>query len=324
MKAVFVTKFGLDTPLEAGDAPEPKAGAGELLVRVRAAGVNPLEVSVRQGAHPSARLLKLPYICGTDIAGEVEAAGEGVKDFAKGDRVWGRTATGAYAEKALLAAAETGRLPKTMSFAEGASLAIPLLTSWNALVIKAEAQPGDTVLVQGGAGGVGHMAIQLARRMGCRVLATASSDEKADLCRQMGAEAVINYRKEDVAARVMELTGGRGVDAVVETVAAENLGTSVGLTCVNGKVIIVGNGTGKGGQGVFSLRDAMGRDARIITLSSGYLKPRLPEILRRLDPILASGGIRAHVGRELPLAEAEEAQKLLMSGQFLGKIVLKP
>ncbi|MBI3128234.1 MAG: NADPH:quinone reductase [Candidatus Tectomicrobia bacterium] len=324
MKAVLVKKFGLDTPLAVEEVPEPRAGAGEVLVRVRAAGVNPLEISVRNAAHPSAKLLKLPYICGTDIAGEVEAVGEGVKTFAKGDRVWGRAAGGAYAEKAVLAAAETGRLPKAMSFAEGASLAIPLLTAWNALVVKGEAQAGDAVLVQGGAGGVGQMAIQLARRMGCRVFATVSTDEKADLCRQLGAEAVIFYKKEDVAARVMELTGGRGVDIVVETVAAENLPVSAGITCVDGKVIIVGNGTGKGGQGTFQLRDAMGRDARIITLASGYLKPRLPEILRRLDPLLEAGALRPHIGKEMPLGQAEEAQKLLLSGKFLGKIVLKP
>lgn len=324
MKAVLVKAFGLDKPLAIEDVPEPKAGAGQLLVRVRAAGVNPLEISVRDGAHPRAKQMKLPYICGTDIGGEVEGVGEGVKGFARGDRVWGRANGGAYAERAVLTAAETGRLPKAMSFAEGASLAIPLLTAWNALVIKAEAQPGDAVLVQGGAGGVGVMAIQLARQMGCRVFATASTEEKAALCRELGAEAVIMYRSEDVAARVMELTGGRGVDVVVETVAAENLAKSVTLTSVNGKVIIVGNGTGKGAEGAFNLRDAMSRDARILTLSSGFLTPHLPEILRRLNPLLERGGIRAHIDREMPLGEAEEAQRLLLSGKFLGKIVLKP
>ena len=324
MKAVRVTRFGLEHPMELEEVAEPTPGPGEMLVRIAAAGVNPLEVAIRSGNHPRAAAMTLPYTCGTDVAGEVEAVGEGVEAFAPGERVWGRASTGAYAEKGLLPAGSTGKLPDSMSFAEGAALPIPLLTAWNALVVKGEAAPGDCVLVQGGAGGVGYLAIQLARAIGCRVFATVSSKEKADFCLAAGTEAAINYREEDVPERVMELTSGRGVEIVVETVGCDNLPSDLKLNAVNGRVVIVGTGTGKGPEVTIPLPAAMGRDARILALSSGNLNPLVPGILKRLAPLLEGGAIKPHVGRELPLEQANESHEVLLSGKFLGKINLTP
>lgn len=324
MKAVRVTRFGLEHPMELEQVAEPEPGPGEMLVRIAAAGVNPLEVAIRSGNHPRAGAMTLPYTCGTDVAGEVEAVGEGVESFAPGDRVWGRASTGAYAEKGLLPAGSTGKLPGLMSFAEGAALPIPLLTAWNALVVKGEAAPGDCVLVQGGAGGVGYLAIQLARTLGCRVFTTVSSGEKADFCLAAGAEAAINYREEDVPERVMELTSGRGVEVIVETVGCDNLPSDLKLNAVNGRIVIVGTGTGKGPDVTIPLPAAMGRDARILALSSGNLNPLVPGILRRLAPLLEGGAIRPHIGRELPLEQANESHEVLLSGKFLGKINLVP
>ena len=324
MKAVRVTRFGLEHPMELEEVPEPEPGPGEMLVRIAAAGVNPLEVAIRSGDHPRARAMTLPYTCGTDVAGEVEAVGEGVEAFSPGDRVWGRASTGAYAEKGLLPAGSTGRLPDSMSSAEGAALPIPLLTAWNALVVKGEAAPGDCVLVQGGAGGVGYLAIQLARTLGCRVFTTVSSREKGDFCLAGGAEAAINYREEDVPERVMELTSGRGVDVVVENIGCDNLPSDLKLNAVNGRIVIVGTGTGKGPDVTIPLPAAMGRDARILALSSGNLNPLVPGILRRLAPLLESGAIRPHIGRELPMEQANESHEVLLSGKFLGKINLAP
>ncbi len=324
MRAMRVTRFGLEHPMVLEDVDAPRPGPGELLVRIAAAGVNPLEVAIRSGKHPRAGAMNLPYTCGTDVAGEVEAVGEGVDAFAPGDRVWGRTSTGAYAEKGLLPAALTGKLPDAMSFAEGAALPIPLLTAWNALAVKGEAAPGDCVLVQGGAGGVGYLAIQLARVMGCRTFATVSSAEKADFCLAAGAEAAINYREEDVPERVMSLTSGRGVDVVVETAGCENLPADLRLNAIDGRIVIVGTGTGKGPEVTIPLPAAMGRDARILALSSGNLGPLVPGILRRLHPLLEGGAIRPHIGRELPLERANDSHALLLSGQFLGKVNLVP
>ena len=324
MKAVRVTRFGLEHPMELEEVAEPTPGPGEMLVRIAAAGVNPLEVAIRSGNHPRAAAMTLPYTCGTDVAGEVEAVGEGVEAFAPGDRVWGRASTGAYAEKGLLPAGSTGKLPDSTPFAEGAALPIPLLTAWNALVVKGEAAPGDCVLVQGGAGGVGYLAIQLARAIGCRVFATVSSKEKADFCLAAGTEAAINYREEDVPERVMELTSGRGVDVVVENIGCDNLPSDLKLNAVNGRIVIVGTGTGKGPEVTIPLPAAMGRDARILALSSGNLNPLVPGILRRLAPLLEGGAIKPHVGRELPLEQANESHEVLLSGKFLGKINLTP
>lgn len=324
MKAVNVHELGLDHPMVIEKVPDPEPGPGQILVAVRSAGVNPLEISIRSGANPRAQAMKRPYICGTDVAGEVEAVGEGVEGYSKGDRVWGRSVSGAYAERALLPAAITGRLPDRMSFPQGASLPIPLLTAWNALVLKGEAGPGQTVLVQGGAGGVGHLAVQLARHMGCRVLATVSSKEKGDFAVSTGAEAFINYKREDVASRVMALTDGRGVDVVVENAACDNLEGDLSLVAVNGRVVIVGTGTGKEGEITFPVRAAMGRDARVLGLSSGNLAPHVPGIIARLAPLLKRGDIRPHVGREFPLDQANESHTLVMSGKFLGKVTLTP
>ena len=324
MKAVRVMRFGLEHPMELEDVPEPAPGPGEMLVRIAAAGVNPLEVAIRAGNHPRAGAMTLPYTCGTDVAGEVESVGDGVEAFAPGDRVWGRASTGAYAEKGLLPAASTGKLPDSTSFAEGAALPIPLLTAWNALVVKGEAAPGDCVLVQGGAGGVGYLAIQLARAVGCRVFTTVSSREKADFCLAAGAEAAINYREEDVPGRVMELTSGRGVEVVVENIGCDNLPSDLKLNAVNGRIVIVGTGTGKGPNVTIPLPAAMGRDARILALSSGNPNPLVPGILRRLAPLLEGGAIRPHIGRELPMEQANESHEVLMSGKFLGKINLVP
>jgi NADPH2:quinone reductase len=151
-----------------------------------------------------------------------------------------------------------------------------------------------------------------------------SLKEKGDFCLEAGAEAVINYREEDVPARVMELTGGRGVESVVENAACDNLASDLSLIAVNGRIVVVGTGTGKDGDVTIPIRAAMGRDARIVALSSGYLTPLMPGILRRLGPILESGAIRPHIGKELPLEGANESHEIVLSGKFIGKVVLTP
>ena len=171
---------------------------------------------------------------------------------------------------------------------------------------------------------MGYLAVQLARAMGCRVFATVSSKEKADFCLAAGAEAAINYREEDVPERVMELTCDRGVDVVVENVGCDNLPSDLKLNAVNGRIVIVGTGTGKGPDVTIPLPAAMGRDARILALSSGNLNPLVPGILRRLEPLLEGGAVKPYIGRELPLEQANESHEILLSGKFLGKINLAP
>lgn len=323
MKAVVVQKFGLDHPMILVDQPDPEPGPGKIRIEVMAAGVNPLEIAIRQGEHPSSKNMSLPYICGSDVSGEVELVGEGVDGFLPGDRVWGRSITGGYAERAILVASSSARLPFGMSFSEGACLPIPLLTAWNALVIKGEAGPGENILVQGGAGGVGHLAIQLAKVMGCRVITTVSSEDKEELVRKIGSDVVINYNKQDVISEVLEETGGAGVDVIVETSAFDNLVSDVQMIALDGRVVIVGPGTGKKREAILELGLAGRRDARILTLSSGNMASKIPDSLRRLEPILERESIRPHIGKELPLERADEAQSIVLAGNFLGKVVLK-
>jgi NADPH2:quinone reductase len=329
LKAVRVQKIGLEHPMRVEEVPGPVPEEGELLVRVEAVGVNPHEIAVRDGSHPTARAKDYPYICGMDLAGTVEAVGPGVPaegpwGFNPGDRVWGRSSKGAYAERAILAAATTGRLPDRYSFNEGACLPVPLFTAWCALVLKAEARAGETVLVQGGAGGVGQVAIQLAKRMGCRVLATVSTEKKAGFCLTLGADEIINYKEEEAVPRVLELTAGRGVEVVVENAARDNLDADIALLAQEGRIVLIGPGTGKEPSTSLNVQSAMGKNARVLGLATAGLGPRVPEAIRRLSPLLEAGGLRLHVGLALPLEEAEEAHRVLLSGKFLGKIVLVP
>jgi len=323
MKAVMVNEFGLDTPMVIDEIPTPSPGDGEVLVKIEAIGVNPLEIAIRSGEHPRAAQMKFPYVCGSDLSGTVDSVGKDIENFKPGDRVWGRS-QGAYAEYAVLSPPLLGKLPENYTFSEGASLAIPLLTAWNALVLKGEAKPGDVVLVQGGAGGVGHLSIQLACMLGCRVLATVSSSEKSDFCFQLGADATINYRVENVVDKVMELTNGQGVDIVVETAACDNLKDDLELYGLDGRIVMVGTGTGKDFPVEFSIRAASRRDVRIYGVSSGNLTPHLPEAMARISSVLSSGKIRPHIGKEMRLEESNESHELVLSGKFVGKVVLSP
>ncbi|MEE9275406.1 MAG: NADPH:quinone reductase [bacterium] len=324
MKAVHVNAFDLDVPMTLDEVEDPRPGPGEVLVRLGAAGVNPVDIAVRAAKHPYAKFVTPPYVPGGEGAGEIVAVGEGVEAFRKGQHVFGRTIGGGYAELARMDAATAAELPDDCSDAQGACITIAYYTAWNALVIKAQAGPGETVLIQGGAGGVGSAAIQLAKSMGCRVFATVSSKEKADFCKSLGADETINYREEDFAGRCLELTGGRGVDVIVELVACDNFGKDLEAIRVDGRVIVVGTGTGKGPDAAFRVPDMMTKDARVMGLAVINLIPKLPQVVARFVPLLKEGSLKVHVDRTLPLAEANEAHKLVASGKFLGKIVLAP
>ncbi|MDA1000361.1 MAG: NADPH:quinone reductase [bacterium] len=324
MKAVRVHQFGFEHPMQVDEVEEPVPGPGEILIRNRAIGAHPVDTAVRAAAHPFYKNFSPPYIPGIEAAGEVLAAGEGVEGFRKGDRVCGRAIGGAYAEVVRLGAMWTFHLPKSYGFAEGSGLVIQYLTAWNAVVIKARVSAGESVLVHGGAGGVGLASIQLARAMGCRVFATVSTPEKAEIAEKYGAEAVINYREENFSARCMELTGGRGVDVVLALAAEATLNRDVEALAVGGRIIVVGTARALDPDACFAVQKALLRDAQIICLSMPNLLPKMPEVRRRLEPMLEAGTLRMHVEREMPLAEANAAHDILWTGSFSGRVVLIP
>ena len=324
MKAVRVHEFNMDVPMRVDEVEDARPAPGEVLIKAGAVGVNPVDLAIRAAKHPYAKLVTPPYVPGAEAAGEIIALGEGVEGWRIGQRVYGRAMGGSYAENVRLVADATAELPEAYSYEEGACITVAFYTAWNALVIKAQAGPGETVLVQGGAGGVGMAAIQLAKRLGCRVFATVSSDAKAKFCKDMGADETINYREEDFAERCMELTGGRGVDVVVELCACDNFDKDLDAIRVDGKIIVIGTGTGKGPGAEFRVPAVMTKDAVVLGLAVVNLFPKMPELVRRFTPLLREGAFRVNVDKASRFEEANEAHDYVLDGQFLGKVVLIP
>ena len=324
MKAVRVHEFNMDVPMRVDEVEDARPAPGEVLIKAGAVGVNPVDLAIRAAKHPYAKLVTPPYIPGAEAAGEIIALGDGVEGWRIGQRVYGRAMGGSYAENVRLVADATAELPDAYSYEEGACITVAFYTAWNALVIKAQAGPGETVLVQGGAGGVGMAAIQLAKRLGCRVFTTVSSDAKAKFCKDMGADETINYREEDFAERCMELTGGRGIDVVVELCACDNFDKDLDAIRVDGKIIVIGTGTGEGPGAEFRVPAVMTKDAVVLGLAVVNLFPKMPELVRRFTPLLREGAFRVNVDKASSFEDANEAHDYVLEGQFLGKVVLVP
>jgi len=318
MKAIRVNAFGEPEVLRLEDVPAPKPGSGEVLVRIHATGVNPVETYIRAGTY--ARLPELPYTPGNDGAGVVEEVGADVNDFKAGDRVYtAGSLTGTYAEFALCRKEQVHPLPANVSFAQGAAIGTPYATAYRGLLQRAVAKPGETVLVHGASGAVGTAAVQLARADGLRVFGTAGSDQGLKLAREQGAHEVFDHRAPDHFEEVMKATGGRGVDIIVEMLANVNLGKDLKILAKGGRVVIIGSR----GPVEINPRDTMQRDADI----RGMILPNTPlvemaSIHAGLVAGLENGTLRPVIGKEFALAEAAEAHRAVMKPGALGKIVL--
>jgi NADPH2:quinone reductase len=321
MKAMRAHQFGGPEQLRLEEAPDPQVQAGQVQIRVRAAGINPADLvrlSGRLGTLP------LPYIPGTDVCGEVESVGAGVSHVKKGDRVFGRALSGGYAEKTCLAASEAIPLPSALSFAEGAAIPIPFYTAYRALHHKAAVKGGETVLVSAGGGGVGVAAIQLAKLAGARVFTTVGSAEKAAQTRKLGVDVAINYKEQDFAAEVQKLTEGKGVDVIIENVASDNLAKDLTIAARNGRIVLIGTGTGKGPDAQFAVMHALMKDVNLIGMSLVNAGPVIPEMAAALTSLFAAGTLKAVVSKTYPLAEARQALSDLVAGRVFGKLVLTP
>lgn len=321
MKAMRAHQLDRPEQLRFEDAPEPQPEAGQVLIRVRAAGVNPADLVRLSGrlGQPS-----LPYIPGTDVCGEVEDVGSGVTHVKKGDRVFGRALSGGYAEKTCLAASEAVLLPANLSFEEGAAIPIPFYTAYHALHNKAEVKAGETVLVSAGGGGVGVAAIQLAKVAGVRVLTTVGSREKAERTRTLGADGAINYREQDFVAEVLKVTNGKGVDVIIENVAADNFAKDFAAVAVNGRIVLIGTGTGKSADATFGVYGALMKDVTIYGMSLINAGSAIPQMVTALASLFTGGRIKAIVSKSYPLPDAPEALADLVAGRVFGKLVLIP
>jgi len=323
MKAIHIHEFGGPEVMKFEEAEDLTGGPGQILVEVRAAGVNPVDTTFRSGAHPLSKSLKLPWTPGIDAAGEVIEVGAGVEGFEVGDRVFGAAMTGSYAEKAALNGLRTAHIPSNLSFEDCASFPVVLYTAFYAVVVKAGIQPGQTFLIHAGAGGVGSMAIQIAKASGARVITTVSSKEKADVAASLGADIIVNYRDEDFADRCAAETGGWGVDAVIEMVAADNFDGSCRALKKGGTMVLLGSGTGKNPTGSVNYPPFYSKDIDVRGMSLFNADSVFPDMLRQVNHLLEAGKVRPLLGEVIPIAEAARAHEVLMTGKVPGKIVLK-
>jgi NADPH2:quinone reductase len=320
MKAILVGEFGGPEVLRLEEVPEPRPSAGQVVVRVRAVGVNPVDTYIRSGVH--AVRPTLPYTPGLDAAGEVEAVGEGVTRLSTGQRVYtAGSVTGTYAEAALCEESQCHPLPDRVSFAEGAGVNTPYATAYRALFQRAQGKPGETVLVHGASGGVGTAAVQLARAAGFRVAGTAGTEKGLMLLMQQGAQLGLDHHSPDYLGRVVEWTGGRGVDVVLEMLANINLNKDLEVLAKGGRVVVVGSR----GPVEINPRLAMTRDAAILGMTLFNVTPQeSASIHAALAAGLEAGTLRPVVGRELPLADAARAHEEVLKPGAYGKIVLIP
>jgi NADPH2:quinone reductase len=314
MKAIRVHQFGGPEVLQFQEVPDPPVGPGQVLVQVHAVGVNPVETYLRGGVNPA---LSLPYTPGTDAAGEVIGG-----EWTGGKRVYtSGTVSGAYAQRLVCAVADAHPLPERLSFAQGAAINIPFATAYRALFQRAALQPGETVLIHGGSGGVGTAAIQIARAGGLQVIATVGTDKGEALARQLGAHEVFNHRQPDYRAQIMGSTRGKGVNAILEMLANVNLGHDLQMLASRGRVVVIGSR----GKVEIDPRDTMMRDADIRGMLLFNATPgEKAAIHAALGAGFANGTLTPIVGAEMPLADASRAHVQIMQPGAHGKIVLLP
>lgn len=322
MKAIRIRQPGDADELELVTREQPVALAGEVLIRVAAAGVNRPDILQRQGKYPlPADADPLP---GLEVAGVVVACGPGVDDLQEGDRVMALTHGGGYAEFCRAPASHCLRIPACLDFVEAAAIPETFFTVWYNVFMRAALQPGETLLVHGGSSGIGTAAIQLARARGAEVVCTAGSARKCEFCTELGAYA-INYRTTEWATEVRRQVGDDGVDVVLDMVAGDYTQQNIDLLARDGRYALIA--FLKGSQVTVNLRRVL---THRLTLSGSTLRPQsvaekasiAAELRKHVLPLLANGTVRPIIYRTLPLADAAGAHRLMESGEHMGKIVL--
>ena len=319
MKAIVVRAFGGPEVMKIEEVPQPSPAAGQVLIRVRAIGVNPVDTYIRSGTY--ARKPELPYTPHADIAGVIDSVGSGVSKVKPGDRVYAYMTTAGGAELAIAEEWQIQRLPQRVTFQQGAAMGVPYGTAWRALLIKAKARPGEAVLVHGASGGVGTAAVQIARAHGMTVIGTAGTEEGMRLVRDQGAHHVLGHRDANYLQQVPALTGGRGVDVILEMLANVNLDRDLDVIAPHGRVAVIGNR----GRVEIDPRKMMGKDGTIVGMTLfNTTRDEFHEIHAGLVAGLENGTLNPVIGKEFPLADAATAHVAIMESAAYGKIVLVP
>ena len=342
MKAVVIREHGGPEVLRVEEVPEPVAGPHEVVVRVRACALNHLDIWVRRGI-PGAPF-HLPMITGADVSGEIHALGDEVTGWAVGDQVMvapglscglcarcqagadhlckhygilGETRDGGLAEYVCVPAQNLFPKPERLTFADAAALSLSFLTAWHMLVGRAELREGETVLVHAGGSGVGSCAVQIAKYLGARVIATAGTERKRALASELGADETINYRDEDFVARVKDLTGRRGVDVVFEHVGGEVFERSMRCLAWAGRLVTCGATTGIDAR--INLRHIFFKSQSILGSTMGSRQE-----FGHLVSLYEQGHFRAVVDRTVPMARIADAQRAMEAREVFGKVVITP
>ncbi|MCK9376461.1 MAG: NADPH:quinone reductase [Syntrophobacterales bacterium] len=320
MKAIRVHEYGEPEVMRLEDVAAPDPGPGQVLVRVYAIGVNPVDTYIRAGAYT--RQPSLPYTPGSDAAGIVEAIGPGVTRVELGDRVYSAfSLSGTYAEKTLCLETQVHPLPEGVTFAQGAGVTVPYAAAYRALFQRARAVPAEVVLVHGASGGVGVAALQLAAAFGLTSIGTAGTEAGRALATVQGAHHVLDHHDPAHYQQVLELTGNRGVDIILEMLARENLGDDLKILANGGRVVVIGTR----GTVTIDPRDLLAKETSILGMSvPSASEQEAAAIHAALGAGLANGTLRPIIGKELPLSEAPRAHHEILEAKAYGKIVLIP
>lgn len=323
MQAIEITRAGGPEVLVPSTRPDPEPAAGQVRIRVAAAGVNRPDVLQRQGRYePPPGTTDIP---GLEVAGEVDAVGAGVSRWSVGDRVMALVVGGGYAERCVAFADHCLAVPDGVELVEAAAIPETWFTVYVNLFEHGRLQPGETLLVHGGSSGIGHTAIQIAKAFGVQVITTSGSSDKTDFCARMGADLAIDYRQEDFVERVKSHTEGRGVDVVLDMVGGDYVPRNLDCLAFRGRHVSIA--FLRGPKVELSLLSVMAKQA---TLTGSFLRSRSADEKARITsavrdqllPLLAHGRARPHVDRSFPLAEAAEAHRVMEAGTFRGKLVL--
>lgn len=323
MKVVSHGAGGGAECLKLTEQPVPDPGSDEILIRVAAAGINRPDIFQRQGLYPPPA--GASPILGLEVAGEVVATGRSVTEWRVGDQVTALAPGGGYAEYCVVPGAHALPVPSSLSLIEAAALPESWFTVWNNLIGRAKLCAGERLLVHGGASGIGLTAIQLANAVGVECLVTVGSDEKADFCRRFGAKAAINYRTQDFAEAVRDLTGKEGVDVVLDMVGAPYFQRNASILRRDGRLVYIAFL-----QGPKAEIDLMPIMLKRLTVTGSTLRPASfgekqeirDQLREQIWPKLETGSIRPHIHARFPLAEAAQAHRLMESNEHIGKIVL--
>ncbi|HET9655670.1 MAG TPA: NAD(P)H-quinone oxidoreductase [Kineosporiaceae bacterium] len=323
MKAVVITEPGGPEVLAPAEVPDPVAGAGEVVLQVAASAVNRADLLQRRGFYPPPP--GAPQWPGLEASGTVVEVGPGVEGWSVGDRVAALLSGGGYAERVAVPAGQLLPVPDGLDLADAAALPETTCTVWSNVFMLAGLQPGETLLVHGGAGGIGTTAIQLAHHVGAQVAVTAGSAQKLARCAELGASILVDYREQDFVAVVREATGGHGADVVLDNMGAKYLARNVEVLATNGRLVVIG--LQGGARAELDLGALLNKRAAVLATS---LRARpadekaliVASVREHVWPLVAAGTVRPVIHTRLPLERAAEAHRLVESSAHVGKVLL--